>query len=221
MIDFCVIMIYNIDRNRVHGSKRVDTLTALSYLFSRGFCKERSMNTIQLQIPINNDQEIFVPIKGYENSYLISNKGRIFSKLKNKMLKPGNSKGYMSIQLFKNGICETKRIGRLVLINFVPNPYNKPECNHVNGIRNDDRVCNLEWATRKENQNHALRTGLKKHFSQEKLKKHYEITFPDGHKEIIFGLRVFCREHNLNEGNMSNLATGKINKYKGYGCNEI
>lgn len=65
-----------------------------------------------------------------------------------------NSRGYASTKFTKKG--KTILHHRLVATVWIENPKNKPEVNHKNGIKNDNRVCNLEWATSKENKIHAI-----------------------------------------------------------------
>lgn len=107
-------------------------------------------------------------IKGYEGKYQVSNLGNVKSlnfhrKNKECLLTPKIDKdGYLEIALYKNGKSKYYRIHRLVAIAFISNNENKKEVNHINGIKSDNRVDNLEWCTSSENQVHAYKTGLQK-----------------------------------------------------------
>ncbi len=66
--------------------------------------------------------------------------------------------GYLSCSLNNGDGTKTKyRVHRLIAMAFIPNPENKAEVNHLNSIRDDNRVENLEWCTRQENEQHAYR----------------------------------------------------------------
>jgi hypothetical protein len=68
--------------------------------------------------------------------------------------------GYSFITIKEGNKTIMLRIHRLVAQHFIPNPKNKPQVNHINGIKNDNRVENLEWCTQSENQIHAYKIGL-------------------------------------------------------------
>lgn len=97
-------------------------------------------------------KEVWKDIKGYAG-YQISNQGRMWSYKRNKYLSPWkNNKGYMAINIIaNNGKRKCELIHRLVALHFIDNPEGKPEVNHINHIRDDNRVENLEWVSKSEN----------------------------------------------------------------------
>lgn len=68
--------------------------------------------------------------------------------------------GYPEVSLCHRGRKSFRRVHRLVAMAFIPNPEGKPEVNHIDGDKTNNRVENLEWATRSENHQHACDTGL-------------------------------------------------------------
>jgi hypothetical protein len=123
-------------------------------------------------------EEIWKDIIGYEGLYQVSNLGRVkslsrkiryinhynnqeyFRLTKEKIISIGKTRGYNSINLSKNGIHVTCRLCRLVAIHFIENKENKSDVNHIDGNKENDCVLNLEWNTKKENMQHAVKTGL-------------------------------------------------------------
>ena len=125
--------------------------------------------------------EEWVAIKGYEGLYEVSSLGRVKSlsrpidrnntligehtiDLKERILKP-KIKKYASVCLFANTNRKYKSVHRLVMESFIDNIDNKPEVNHRNGIKTDNRLANLEWSTRSENSKHRHNVlGVKSNF---------------------------------------------------------
>lgn len=110
-------------------------------------------------------KEVWEEIKGYEGLYFVSNLGRVVSRVREGakggvLIFTKNSKGYLTVGLCKHGTQNKFRVNRLVAKAFISNPHNKPEVNHINGNKKNNRVDNLEWVTHQENIDHAVENSL-------------------------------------------------------------
>jgi hypothetical protein len=108
------------------------------------------------------DLEIWKDIPGYEGLYRISNMGRIFSIRNGKIRKDVRSgHGYRAIQLSDSSHRKHRfYVHRLVAITFLGIPEDASyEVNHINLIKTDNRIANLEWVSRKDNYKHGYING--------------------------------------------------------------
>lgn len=115
--------------------------------------------------------EEWADIRGYEGLYKISTFGRILSLSKTfktgrnhsiektypeTIMSPSKTKkGYLRVNLFKDGKLKSFQVHRLVAEAFIPNPNNYPEVNHINEVKDCNIVDNLEWCTGKYNINYT------------------------------------------------------------------
>lgn len=109
-------------------------------------------------------EEVWKDIKGYEGLYQVSNMGMVKSlwrtnqyckkRIDNIMHTFDNGNGYKYITLRKNGCSKNHYLHRLVAEAFIPNPSNKKEINHLDFDKTNNKVSNLEWADRSDNQIH-------------------------------------------------------------------
>lgn len=152
-------------------------------------------NNLSLTILPN---EIWKPIKGYEDLYKVSNLGRIYTSEKSfkfpngglcikegKIKKPYMDKdGYLRTSLTKEHKQQTFAVHRLVAETFIPNENNYPCIDHINGDRSDNKVINLRWCTWKQNASFDL--------ARENKRKASKLNFAQNPK-ISKAFNEFCK----------------------------
>ena len=97
------------------------------------------------------------------DTYSITENGDVWSHCHKKFMKTEiDYNGYKTIRLTLPDSYKKYKIHRLVALTYIKNKFNKRCVNHINGIKTDNRVSNLEWVTHSENALHAFRIGLHK-----------------------------------------------------------
>lgn len=159
-------------------------------------------------------KETWRQIKGYEDIYTVSDYGRVANLITERILKPvENHKGYLIVQLSKDGKRKNFRVHRLVAEAFIPNPKKLPEVDHINNDRQGNHVSNLRWSSGSENTRNreVCRTATSKYngvrICRRSGKWKVSIWFNNTTKHLgTFADEVvaakafndFCRENNLN-----------------------
>ena len=120
-------------------------------------------------------KEEWRPVVGFGGNYEVSNYGYVRSIDRHITCKNGavkflkgrvlsehlDKKGYRIVRPYGGGENTTIKVARLVGMAFISNPQNKPQINHIDGCKTNDKITNLEWCTNKENMYHAIINGLK------------------------------------------------------------
>ena len=171
--------------------------------------------------------EIWRDIQGYEGLYQVSNYGRVKSLERNftngingctikhideHILIPQNEKGYLRVNLYKNGKQKFCSIHRLVAEAFIPNPNNYPQVNHKDEDKANNKITNLEWCTAQYNNTYGT---CKKRMAETQSKTVYQYTL-DGELAREWSSTAECGRNGFNRNHISSCCNGRLKTHKGY-----
>jgi hypothetical protein len=180
---------------------------------STGGVNKRRMSDYHFDVDDPDWCEFWVDV-AERPAYEVSSLGRVANKETGLVLKQStDGNGYKRIGL-KGGVTKNFSVHRLVLLNFLANPMNKPQVNHIDGVKANNRLSNLEWATQAENIRHAFIMGLS---TNDSCKKHVVRISPSGERVTFESISQAASEtENCRQGNVSNVANGRRKTHGGY-----
>ena len=162
-------------------------------------------------------------VAGYEGLYQVSDQGRVKSlartdswgrTVKERILKPNVvGGGYLGVVLYAGGKTRMFFVHRLVCQAFHENPDNKPQVNHINEDKTDNRACNLEWCTCKQNINHGT---AKDRSAKNRSKSVGQYTLDGELVKFWASTMEVERQAGFNHGNISKVANGKHKQAYGF-----
>lgn len=160
--------------------------------------------------------EVWKEIKGTDGRYAVSSSGRVWSNFTKKVLKTYvNSAGYVLIRIEINGEKKNWQVHRLVAEAFIPNEQNKPQVNHIDAVRTNNNVENLEWCTPSENTRHSFKLGTSKRYA------HHERPVRRSDGKVYPSLCAAARELGVPYSYVRDVCSGKQKSTRGYGFERI
>lgn len=158
---------------------------------------------------------MWAQIKGYEGLYYVSTEGEVYSVKSKKVLRPGKTpRGYLVVNLCKGGGKQkTTYVHRLVAETFILNPCDYPQVNHIDEVKTNNNVSNLEYCTASQNVRHG--TGIAR--GAEKRRKKVNQYAPDGRLIRTWNSMTEASETlNIQVSAISYCCTGKNKTAGGY-----
>lgn len=166
----------------------------------------------------------FKEIIGFDG-YFVSKEGLILSTRANKGFRHSfvrqyilTTRGY-GVDLMKNNQRVKLKVHRLVAETFLKNPDSKPQVNHINGDRFDNRIENLEWVTGSENLIHSYRVLKQKRGGRSKDNgRRVDLLVPQILADLKDGIKqtVIAKKHGVSPSTISNIKTGNRSCLKHY-----
>lgn len=161
---------------------------------------------------MDNINEVWKDIDGYDGMYKVSNLGNVYSKYVNRNLKHGKTKdGYPYVMLRNNGKQKCNLIHRLVAQAFIPNPDNLPCVNHKDENTENYSIDNLEWCTV------AYNNTYNNAYKKRALKLAKEVYAYNNKGELVYhycSTREAARELDYSAGDIWGCCTGRLYTYK-------
>lgn len=167
-------------------------------------------------------EEIWLPVKGYEGFYEVSNFGNVRSLNYNhtgqrKVLSQGEDKGYLKVVLCKNGKTKNFSVHRLVAEAFLPNLLDEQEVNHIDENKQNNQVSNLEWCDRKYNINYGNRNQrVAEKNTNGKCSKPLLQFSKTGELIKEWSSTMEAARNGFNQGAVAACCRGEKKSYKGY-----
>ncbi|UOW66895.1 NUMOD4 motif-containing HNH endonuclease [Paraclostridium bifermentans] len=168
-------------------------------------------------------KEIWEEVPGFEGKYKVSNLGQVktfnfMNTGKERVLKlTPDRKGYLKVNLYGKDKHINMQVHRLVAQAFIPNQENKPQVNHKDGNKQNNKINNLEWVTNQENIIHAHKNGLTNPASNKTMLGKFGELNPRSKKvrcvttgEVFGSIREAGREYKLNYRHISACCKGKL-----------
>lgn len=158
---------------------------------------------------MGKDNDFIKEIKGYEGLYYIDKNATIYTTPRKgtnsvTILQHDDGRGYLQVELFKNGVGRKFKIHRLVAEAFIPNPENKPTVDHIDRDRRNNNISNLRWATYKEQRSNQTSGECKVIASKNGLESHY------------MSISECARSIGSNSSNVTAVCKGRRNSANGY-----